>query len=429
MTTGSRLPLAQMSPRPRHPDQGGKHDPPTRTFESPPRTREDPVKAAAGLLVAWAAITAAGALGACPKPPAAGDPLADLTPAELERFTLGRAVFERVFTDSAGLGPIFNAESCVECHEDPRPGGNGDESETHATLMRPDGTCDLLTALGGPVFQAHATAALTRATGLESEPIPDEANVRAVRTAPDVFGFGLLNAIPERDILRRADPDDGDHDGISGRANRFTDGRVGRFGRKALLPELDGFNAGALVIEMGLTNPDFPIEETIGDKPIPKGVDPTPEPELDAESLARLNDFVRFLAPPPPLPLTHEGERGRVLFGKLGCESCHTPAFVTGVNKVRALDRRVVRPYSDLLLHDMGAERGDICLGLASASEFRTEPLMGLHLATRFLHDGAASTIQEAIELHAGEAAKSRERFRKLAPHEQLALLEFLRSL
>src|SRR5262249_31372169 len=145
------------------------------------------------------------------------------------------------------------------------------------------GACDLLAAHGGPVFQAHTTPALKKATGLDSEPIPPEAT-KATRTSPDIFGFGLLDAVPDYAILARADSADRDHHGISGRPNRFVDGRIGRFGRKALLPNLDEFNAGAFVIEMGVTNPGVPAEETIGGKPIPAGVDPTPEPELSAEA-------------------------------------------------------------------------------------------------------------------------------------------------
>jgi CxxC motif-containing protein (DUF1111 family) len=393
-------------------------------------SHRSPLHVAAALLISWVfVVLLAIALGACAKPPAAGEPLAGLTPDERARFERGREVFERAFADSTGLGPTFNAESCLECHEDPVSGGNGDEIETHATLVRPDGTCDLLTDRGGPVFQTHVTAALTRATGLESEPIPDEANARALRTAPDAFGFGLLEAIPDADILKYADPDDRDQDGVSGRPNRFFDGRLGRFGRKALVPDLDSFNAAAFPIEMGVTTSDFPVEETVGGKPIPEGVDPTPEPEIDAESVARLRDFIRFLAPPPALSLQAAGRRGRDVFAAIGCVSCHTPAFTTGPNPVRALDRKTVRPYTDLLLHDMGADRADICLGLASPSEFRTEPLMGLRFVARFLHDGAAATLEDAIELHGGEGARAREKFRQLSAKDRAALLEFLHSL
>ena len=287
----------------------------------------------------------------------------------------------------------------------------------------------MLAAHGGPVFQAHTTPALKQALGLDSEPIPAEATARATRTSPDLFGFGLLDAVTDADILVRADSADRDHDGISGRVNRTPDGRIGRFGRKAFGPTLAEFNAGAFLIEMGITNPTNPHEETIGGSPIPAGVDPTPDPELSAEALQSVFDFVRFLAPPPQLPLTPEGAHGRYLFGSMGCISCHTPTLYTGPNKVRALDRKPVSAYSDLLLHDMGEARADICLGLATPSEFRTEPLMGLRFAKHFLHDGAATTIEQAIDLHAGEAQRSRDRFAKASPKEREALLAFLKSL
>ena len=368
------------------------------------------MRAAAGSIVLVALLQAAGTTGDCAKAP--GGPLADLTQDEKARFAAGQAIFQQVFEPETGLGPLFNAPSCLECHEDPVVGGNGDEDEIHATVSGPGGSCDLLLASGGPVFQTDVTPALKAAMGIDREPIPAEATVRATRTAPDIFGFGLLNAVPEKSILARADSADRNHDGISGRPNRFFDGRLGRFGRKAFLPDLDEFNAGAFVIEMGVTNPGSPSEGTIGDKPIPDGVDPTPEPELSAEAVALVSDFVRFLAPPPRRRLSYSGEQGRATFSRIGCASCHTPSLTTGTNRVRALDRKTVHAYTDLLLHDMGPERADICLGLATASEFRTEPLMGLRLVTRFMHDGAAGTIEEAILLHGGEASASRDRFR-----------------
>jgi len=380
-------------------------------------------------LVALGALEAVGTLGSCPVSPPPGGPLPGLTSGQLADFQAGRAVFQQQFVPENGLGPLFNANACAECHEDPTPGGNGEEVETHATVERPGGDCDMLLAHGGPVFQSHATPALQQALGIDREPIPAEATVRATRTSPDLFGFGLLDAVPDLEILARADPEDADGDGISGRVNRFVDGRIGRFGRKAFLPSLDEFNAGAFVIEMGITSPDAPEEESIGGMPIPAGVDPAPDPELSAEAVGLTQAFVRFLAPPAPLPMTPLSSRGRVVFRDLGCTSCHTPALTTGRNRIAALDRRVVYAYTDLLLHDMGESRADICLGLATPSEFRTEPLMGLRFVTRFLHDGAASSIEEAIELHDGEAAASRDRFRRARARDREALLAFLRSL
>src|SRR2546430_16602491 len=116
-----------------------------------------------------------------------------------------------------------------------------------------------------------------------------------------VFGRGLLDAVPEAVILAYADPDDRTHDGISGRPNRFTDGRIGRFGRKGFVPTLDEFNAGAFSAEMGVTNPAVRTEETIGGKPIPSGVDPTAEPEINQAQLDLTNAVLRVLAVPTPL--------------------------------------------------------------------------------------------------------------------------------
>ena len=124
-----------------------------------------------------------------------------------------------------------------------------------------------------------------------------------------------------------------------------------------------------------------------------------------------------------------EGERGKIIFGTIGCVSCHAPSLTTGDNPVRALRYKQVNAYTDLLLHDMGPARADICLGLAEPSEFRTEPLMGLRLRDKFMHDGAATTIEQAIELHDGEAARARDGFKKLSARERAAVLKFLGSL
>ena len=385
------------------------------------------MRAAGRALVVLTALNALVTAASCPPAPKPGDPLRGLTAEELDRFNRGKEVFERAFTPETGLGPLFNADACGECHEKPVTGGTGDEVELHATAFR-NGICDPLADSGGPVFQLQVTPALKAALGIDQEPVPAGA-ARANRSTPAIMGFGLLEAVPDRDILLRADPRDKNHDGISGRPNRNFDGRLGRFGRKALVPTLKEFNAGAFVIEMGITSPAVPTEETIGGRPIPAGVDPVPEPELSQEDLDLVDDFVRFLAPPAPLPLDLEGERGKIIFGTIGCVSCHAPSLTTGDNPVRALRYKQVNAYTDLLLHDMGPARADICLGLAEPSEFRTEPLMGLRLRDKFMHDGPATTIEQAIELHDGEAARARDGFKKLSARERAAILKFLGSL
>lgn len=177
-------------------------------------------------------------------------------------------------------------------------------------------------------------------------------------------------------------------------------------------------------------------KNTIAGNPIPDGVDPVSEPEINQEVIDLTDAFVRFLAPPTPLKLPAEGKRGREIFARIGCDRCHMPTLRTGPHPVRALSDTEVGAYTDLLLHDMGPELADICLGLATPSEFRTEPLIGLRLSEqieegkpRFLHDGRAQSIQEAISWHGGEGAAARDKFRALSEADRQALLEFLRSL
>ena len=362
-----------------------------------------------------------------PVPP--GDPLPGLDQAQRDQFDRGKVIFNRRFTPETGLGPLFNATGCGECHEKPAAGGVGDEVEVHATAFLANGVCDHLADLGGFVYQQEVTPALKAALGIDKEPIPAKATGQGRRSSPAIFGFGLLDAVPDSEILAYADPDDRDHDGISGRPNYFLDGRLGRFGRKALVPTLREFNEGAFPVEIGITVPSAPNEETVAGQPIPPGVDPVPDPELDAESVALTNAFVRFLAPPSPPRLQGASRRGPELFEKVGCAACHRPRLRTGDSDVKALAHREVAAYTDLLLHDMGPALADICLGQATPSEFRTAPLMGLRFSEKFLHDGRAATIEEAIRLHAGEAAASQSRFAGLPQAEREALLAFLKQL
>jgi len=357
-----------------------------------------------------------------------GVPLPGLTLEQRAAFERGRGVFETEFTPETGLGPLFNNNACSQCHEDPVTGGVGEEIERHATAF-PAPACDDLAPHGGPVFQDSVTPALHAALAIEREAVPAEATDSAVRTTPSLLGFGLLEAVPDAEILALADPLDRNGDGISGRPNRTADGRVGRFGRKAQVATLGEFNAGAFVNEMGITSPTEPHEQTIDGAPLPAGVDPTPDPELTQDAVDATTAFVRLLAPPAPLPRTFVEERGRVTFVLIGCAGCHVPALVTGFNRVRALNLKIVQAYTDLLLHDMGPTLADICLGLAQPAEYRTEPLMGLRFKTAFLHDGRAPSIAAAIRLHAGEAVRARNRFLALPVAERSALLRFLSGL
>jgi CxxC motif-containing protein (DUF1111 family) len=364
-----------------------------------------------------------------PKP---GEPLQGLTPEQMAQFAHGKKVFQRVFVPEDGLGPLFNGNSCAECHENPAVGGSGDEVEVHATRFNGVGACDELFQEGGPVIQQDATP-LLRAKGIQKEAVPPLA-IAGRRSSPPVFGLGLVDAISEVSILLRERPPGSTPGGIHGHANRSIDGRVGRFGRKAAVAALFDFNAGAFPQEMGITTPLAPTEETINGTPVPPETDPAPDPEISLEDLEGVTAFVRFLAPPPQQTFTNYQDRklarhGQKLFKQLACAECHVPKMQTARSAIKALDRKWVNLYSDLLLHDMGPESADICLQQAGPQEFRTEMLMGLRFREQFLHNGSAGTVQEAIEGHGGEAQASRDRFKGLSLYNKAALLKFLQKL
>ena len=386
-------------------------------------------------ILLFATVTACEPL-ASPRTDAAGDsgghplggPLPLLTASQQHGFRQGSAVFQTTFTPATGLGPLFNASSCAECHEAPVVGGVGDEVETHATAYH-GGVCDDLGRIGGPVIQDSMTAAMHAVLGIDKEPVPPEATAVGRRTTPSLLGFGLLDAVPDSELVALADPDDRNGDGISGRPNRLPDGRLGRFGRKAQIATLREFTSGAFINEMGITSPPEPHEQTIRDTPLPAGVDPAPDPELGQAGIDATDAFVKLLAPPGPTLSSFVELQGRKLFAQVGCTGCHVPLLRTGPNPVRALSNTTVSAYTDLLLHDMGPELADICLGQAEPAEFRTEPLMGVHFKEVFLHDGRAPSIEAAIELHAGEAAGARDRFLGLSLQERAALLRFVSGL
>jgi len=357
-----------------------------------------------------------------------GRPLAGLRTEERRLFDRGSVVFATEFTPETGLGPLFNSTSCAECHENPVAGGVGDEVEIHATELQ-GAVCSDLSAVGGPVIQQTVTTALHDSLGIDVEPVPLAATGTGLRTTPSILGFGLLDAVPEAEILARADPDDRDGDGISGRPNMTPNGLVGRFGRKAQTATLREFNATAFVMEMGITNPESDVEQTVDGHPLPLGVDPTPDPELSQADLDAAIAFVRFLAPPAPQGMTVALAASRQEFIQIGCAGCHVPYLKTGPNPVKALSNQTVPAFTDLLLHDMGPNLADICLAQALPSEFRTEPLMGLRFKTAFLHDGRATSIEQAIDFHGGEGAAARDRFEALPVGERAAIVRFLRGL
>lgn len=367
------------------------------------------------------------------KQPQLGDPLAELTLEQQARFAEGKKTFQRVFTPQDGLGPLFDANACAECHESPVAGGVGDEIEIHASKFNPPHACDPLFDKGGPVFQTQATP-LLQAHGITNEPVAPEATSVGHRSVPPLFGLGLVDAIPEAAILSHEKADATHGTGIHGHANRTIDGRVGRFGRKAFTATLFDFIVGAYHDEMGITSALEPVKNTIDGTPVPPDTILGPEPNISTNEIGQTTTFVRLLAPPPPQAFTNYqdqalAQRGQRLFVELNCGACHIPEMKTGRSAIEALNYKTVRLFSDLLVHAMGTNLADICLGDAHPSEFRTEMLWGLRFQTQFLHDGSAKTVQNAIERHGGEAQNSADKFNALSDDDKKALLKFLNSI
>lgn len=393
------------------------------------------------------------------------------------RFRSGKALFVEDWAKSRGdrpapLGPLANGSACTSCHfRDGRAGPGGEtprllhlsvpgmlpggaprphpvyglrlQEEGHDGL-RPEGRVRLVWEEAPGRYPDGARYSLRRpVVHLEAMAYgaPGGSLQTSLRMPPAIFGLGLLEAVPEAAILALADPEDADGDGISGRPNRLPAGsateRIGRFGWKAGQADLEAQIADALLEDLGVTSrgrrwSPCPPDRTACRRPGARQI------EIADHELARLLLYVRILAVPARRGVDRPGvRRGEALFRKVGCAACHRPRLVTGDGApVAALGGQTIRPYTDLLLHDMGSGLAD---GrpehAASGREWRTPPLWGLGLletvngGVRLLHDGRARSAEEAILWHGGEAAAAQESFRRLPAADRHALLDFLASL
>jgi CxxC motif-containing protein (DUF1111 family) len=362
-----------------------------------------------------------------------GGPLLGLTALELAAFEDGFDEFTNVETPEGGkLGPLFNGKSCAECHT---AGGIGGGSTITVTRFgrTEQGHFDALDALGGSLLQRFATDPALQ------ERVPAEANVVAQRQSTPLFGLGLIEAITDATIAQNArEPKP---DGVRGKAAMVFDPatnhmRVGRFGWKSQIANLTTFAGDAYSNEMGVTNRFFPLENAPnGNRALLLKFQPNPavedqiDPATGKSDIDLAADFMRLLAPPTPLPATFSSRKGETVFAQTGCASCHKPSMTTGPSPIAALNRVPVNLYSDLLLHDMGALGDGIAQGDAGMREMRTAPLWGLNVRTRFLHDGRAATLDDAVRGHAGEATVSRDRYQRLPAVQRQQLLDFLGTL
>jgi CxxC motif-containing protein (DUF1111 family) len=337
----------------------------------------------------------------------------------------GAAIFSHDLTPADGLGPLFNGASCARCHNTPSAGGMGVRADTFVTRiarMR-NGVFDPLSSHGGPIARARSVTEFGMPCGIPTG-VPPEATLSSRRSAMTLRGTALIDSILLSDIIaaQAAQPLS-----VRGRLNVLADGRVGRFGWKAQTPTLVEFIAEAFRDDIGLTNPlaSHDLISGCGASIV--------QPEADGVALTSLVAFLNTLDPAPPSSATLTGP-GASLFASVGCATCHRPSFrilgSTPPNPAAPTDLLTAFLYSDLLLHDMGPALADgFEQGSASGREFRTAPLWRVSERRRFLHDGRAATILDAIRMHGGQAAAAVAAFNALSARDRQAVLDFLKGI
>jgi CxxC motif-containing protein (DUF1111 family) len=372
-----------------------------------------------------------------------------------------------------GLGPIYNNVSCTSCHINDgrgKPPLNGDQNSSLLIRLSVEGTNEH----GGPnpvpgfgvqlqqrsIFgvppEATFRITYTELPGKFSDgtdyslqsptywienpyiALPASYMV-SPRVAPPVFGLGLLEAINANDIIARADEEDKNGDGISGKPNYVWDAVkgekvVGRFGWKANNPNILQQSAGAYSEDMGITSFIFAKESSYG------------QSQFSSQNVYDVSDsllqsvafYIRTLAVPARRAADDAGVlKGKQIFNVAKCSGCHIPKSATETNVAfPEISNQTIYPYTDLLLHDMGEGLADHRPDFeASGSEWRTAPLWGIGLTkvvnghNNFLHDGRARSLMEAILWHGGEAEVSKEYVRTLPQEDRDALIQFLESL
>jgi CxxC motif-containing protein (DUF1111 family) len=363
---------------------------------------------------------------------ALGEPLAGLTADELATFQAGKDEFSEQEDVAGGLGPVFNSAACVDCHDEP-VGGTTGRRETRFGRVE-NGVFDPLAHLGGSLIQSDGIGDVGTGFTFVGEVIPPEANVSTRRLTTQLFGLGLVDAVPDAEFVRLARLQATFTPSTAGTVQRVTEivtgnTRVGKFGWKAQVPTLFQFSADAYLNEMGVTSPQFPNESCPQGDCSLLAFNPVPALNDDGEDVDLFNDFMTLLGPPPRAPRTPQTIQGGVVFTVIGCANCHTPVLVTGPSEVAALDRKVFQPFSDFLLHDMGSLGDGIEQGIATGRQMRTAPLWGANSRASFLHHGNAPTVEAAILEHDGQGRAARDRFTGLSDRHKAALIAFVNSI
>ncbi|CAN5700967.1 hypothetical protein BH18PSE1_BH18PSE1_10280 [soil metagenome] len=355
----------------------------------------------------------------------------------LRSFNDNRFIFEEVETAADGLGPTYNAQSCVECHQNVVTGGASQIAE-HRT-GRLDASGGFFESLGGSLIHSRATHQNI------VERVYFEDDVRTLRIATNTLGAGFVECIANETLTAIRDAQPAELRGMALmvpvlEANSAA--RIGRFGWKSQHASLESFSADAYLNEMGITSPLFPDENTSSGRFVGFGspFDAVADPEDDGVDVIAFANFMRATKAPSRGPITRDVQAGEGFFNQVGCVSCHASTLRTAPPGTKINDgaftvpnplgNKIIHPYSDFLLHDVGTGDGiPVSEDAATANLIRTAPLWALRMRNRLMHDGLSFTKEEAIQRHEGQAVAVIDEYNALTDEQRRQVLAFLDSL
>jgi CxxC motif-containing protein (DUF1111 family) len=368
-----------------------------------------------------------------------------------DTFANDQAFIEKVEDINDGIGPVFNASSCASCHANPVTGGASQITEVRVGHLNASGAFvnptvtinDGANTIGGrSLINDRATCAQAQ------EHVPATENIRALRAVLNTLGDGFVEAIDDSTLMAIAQAQPGQSNGlIAGEAIQIPileapgQTRVGRFGWKDQHSSLLSFIGDAYLNEMGVTNRLRPTDSTTVCK-----TTTDPEDTPDALGMANIDHFTQFIrgtqVPPRDtvLAASADAQAGQAMFESIGCNVCHVESITTapagtvidgGTYTVPdALGNKIIHPFGDYLLHDVGTGDGIFQGGPTdTVNKLRTAPLWGLRTKSRYMHDLASQTLEDAIRRHAGEAGGVVSSFRGLSAQQRRQIVTFLQSL
>jgi CxxC motif-containing protein (DUF1111 family) len=370
------------------------------------------------------------------------------------RFEDNKFIFSERETIDDGLGPTYNDTGCVECHQSVDVGAFGQQMEFRAGHITNNQFVD---APGGQLIHARATDSDI------VEHISTAETVKTFRITISTLGDGfvecLANAALQNNVAAQPLAQRGTLTQVPvTEANNTL--RIGRFGWKAQHASLVSFSGDAYLNEMGITNPfdgfggrsssapdagthENPASTAEGviNVTFPSPFDPVPDPEDDGLDVLAFADFMAATrAPRRQQPIPAAATRGDSLFNSVGCAVCHTRTFVTAAPGTlinggafavpAALGNKIIHPFSDFALHNIGTGDGIVQNGgQSTANQIRTAALWGIRARNRLMHQGLNITVFDAIQLHAGQATAARNNFNALTGAQRNDLIAFVLSL